>query len=88
MTQPVDRPQVEETVIPGDGARDAQAARALFDHCFAELAYYKAPGWIVFTKTLPTTATQKVRQDALQQLVDQAEAGVALFDFRDRKKRH
>ena len=41
-------------------ATDATLARALFDHAFERLAYFKAPGWIVFMAALPVTGTQKI----------------------------
>ncbi|MGE0310109.1 MAG: AMP-binding protein [Lautropia sp.] len=45
-----------------DAGEDAGAAlaRELFDHAFARLAYFKAPGWIVFLPGLPVTGTQKI----------------------------
>ncbi len=39
---------------------DAPLAQALFAACYDQLAYYKAPGWIVFVDELPVTGTQKV----------------------------
>jgi crotonobetaine/carnitine-CoA ligase len=46
-------------VLRAGAARDAEL---LFRHAAQNLAYYKAPGWIVFMATLPTTATQKVQK--------------------------
>lgn len=46
-------------VARGTGGDEA-LARSLFDFCYGELAYYKAPGWIVFVAELPVTGTQKV----------------------------
>jgi crotonobetaine/carnitine-CoA ligase len=40
----------------------AAAVRALFDFCHANLAYYKAPGWVWLTDSIPTTATQKMQK--------------------------
>lgn len=40
----------------------AGAARTLFDYCYANLAYYKAPGWFRLTDSIPTTATQKIQK--------------------------
>jgi len=39
--------------------------RSLFEHCSQGLAYYKAPGWIVFIDHIPTTGTQKIQKHAL-----------------------
>ena len=50
---------------PGQAAApdaDDPIVRALFDHCNAALAYYKAPGWLWFTDAIPTTGTQKVQK--------------------------
>ncbi len=52
--------EVLACVIARDANADAALARRLFDHCFARLAYFKAPGWIVFVEQLPVTGTQKV----------------------------
>src|SRR6185436_248402 len=41
---------------------DAALADALTEWCLARLAYFKAPGWILFLDTLPTTGTQKVQK--------------------------
>jgi crotonobetaine/carnitine-CoA ligase len=49
---------LNEGVSGGDDG--AMLARRLFDACFEQLAYYKAPGWIVFIDELPVTGTQKV----------------------------
>jgi crotonobetaine/carnitine-CoA ligase len=43
-------------------ARDAATAEDLVRWCLDRLAYYKAPGWVRFVETLPTTGTQKVQK--------------------------
>ena len=47
--------------VPGAGA-DRDAAEALQDMCLERLAYYKAPGYLLFLDTLPVTSTQKVQK--------------------------
>ena len=42
-----------------------EAAKALFQHCFERLAYYKAPGWVHIVDSLPTTGTQKIQKHAI-----------------------
>ena len=43
--------EVLACVVLHDDQRDAQAAAdTLFEHCYAQLAYFKAPGWIYFTR--------------------------------------
>lgn len=52
--------EVMACVIARDAPADATLARSLFEHCHEALAYFKAPGWIVFVDELPVTGTQKV----------------------------
>ena len=49
-------------VLKVKAADGAAAAKVLFDHCNANLAYYKAPGWLYLTDSIPTTATQKIQK--------------------------
>ena len=53
-------------VLKNGASRDANEAAAtahtLFDFCHANMAYYKAPGWIMLTASIPTTATQKIQK--------------------------
>lgn len=48
-------------VQPGHAADEA-LARRLFELCMDKMAYYKAPGWLLFTEKLPLTDTQKVQK--------------------------
>ena len=73
--------------MPGR-ARDQAQARALFDWCFARLAYYKAPGWLLFVDQLPTTGTQKIRKTDIFDDHEDPRARPGIFDFRDLKRRH
>ena len=45
----------------GEEAR-MRVARELFDFCHANLAYYKAPGFVWFADSIPTTGTQKIQK--------------------------
>ncbi len=45
-------------------ARDA-LARELFDWCYERMAYFKAPGWILFVDSLPTGTSAKVQKIAI-----------------------
>jgi acyl-CoA synthetase (AMP-forming)/AMP-acid ligase II len=48
-------------IVPSPGCpADAKSATSVFDYCNEQLAYYKAPGWILFLDSMPLTATQKV----------------------------
>ena len=80
--------EVMACVVTNDGGRDGSIAAELFEACFAQLAYYKAPGWVVFVDELPVTGTQKVLKHMIfGEGVDPRELAGA-FDFRARKMRH
>jgi len=68
-------------------AGDAEQARALFDWCFARLAYYKAPGWLLFVDALPTTGTQKIQKTQIFAADEDPRQRPDAHDFRALKKR-
>ncbi len=72
-------------VLDQNTPADAATARALFDHAFTKLAYYKPPGWIRFLDALPVTGTQKVVKHKIFAEGEDPRAGA--FDFRHLKKR-
>jgi crotonobetaine/carnitine-CoA ligase len=74
-------------VLHRDGERAAAADR-LFRHCYARLAYFKAPGWIYFTDALPTTGTQKIQKHQIFPTGADPRALPGMFDLRERKKRN
>jgi crotonobetaine/carnitine-CoA ligase len=51
--------------MPGSVA-DARLAGELADWCLGRLAYFKAPGWILFVESLPKTGTGKVQKSVLR----------------------
>ena len=61
--------------------------RALFDFCFAGLAYYKAPGWVWITDRIPTTATQKIQKHQLFAPGTDPRTVAGMVDLRVLKKR-
>jgi acyl-CoA synthetase (AMP-forming)/AMP-acid ligase II len=61
-----------------------ETAISIQDWCLGRLAYFKAPGHVVFVDTLPTTATNKVQK---AKLADFAFNAADTFDLRERKKR-
>jgi crotonobetaine/carnitine-CoA ligase len=73
-------------VLHDDKAREI-TAEMLFDHCHARLAYFKAPGWIYFTDTLPTTGTQKIQKHQIFPAGTDPRTLPGMFDLRERKKR-
>lgn len=79
--------EVMACVVPRNGAsRDTASAEQLSDWCRENLSYYKAPGWVAFRDTLPTTATQKVKKAELQSLAADPAALADCFDMRERKR--
>jgi acyl-CoA synthetase (AMP-forming)/AMP-acid ligase II len=85
---PVRVEEVMACVVPAAGTpASAATARAIFDWCFAALAYFKAPGWIALVDALPTTATQKVRKAELAALGLDPARQPNLHDFRSLKRR-
>ena len=62
-------------------------ARELFDFCHAQLAYYKAPGWLFFTSEIPTTGTQKIQKHRLFPQGTDPRTQAAIHDLRAFKKR-
>ncbi len=75
-------------VLRAEGRRDpAAAVQALWDHCQAELAYYKAPGWLWLTGQIPTTSTQKVQKHQIFEPGIDPRALPGMLDLRARKRR-
>lgn len=44
---------------------DSASAQQLVAYCLGELAYYKAPAWVVFCDELPVTATNKLQKNRI-----------------------
>ena len=81
--------EVLACVVPADGATPGEAlARELFDWCYARLAYYKAPGWVRFMQTLPTTGTQKIQKHLILPKGADPRTVAGMMDLRALKKRN
>jgi acyl-coenzyme A synthetase/AMP-(fatty) acid ligase len=80
--------EVAACVVLRPGQADsAELAAALVDHCATHLAYYKAPGYVVFAEVLPMTASQKIQRGRLKSfLADAVDTGTS-HDVRRLKKR-
>jgi crotonobetaine/carnitine-CoA ligase len=79
--------EVMACVVPMPGATaDAALAEQLFQWCLARVAYFKAPGWLLFVASLPTTGTQKVQKTAIFPRGDDPRKRPGALDFRERKK--
>ena len=81
--------EVLACIVLRDGAApDASAAiRTLFDYCHANLAYYKAPGWVWVTDHIPTTATQKIQKHQIFAPGIDPRTLAGMIDLRALKKR-
>jgi acyl-coenzyme A synthetase/AMP-(fatty) acid ligase len=79
--------EVMACVVPKPGAkRDEAAARELVRWCLDRLAYYKAPGWVLFLDDLPVTATNKVRKTSIAEIGGDPRERPGAFDLRGMKK--
>ncbi len=80
--------EVMACVIAADGApTDRAAALSVQAWCLERLAYFKAPGWVSFVDTLPTTATNKVQKGELAALAAGLCSAPGSHDLRDSKRR-
>ena len=75
-------------VVPATGlAADPELARSIFDYCNEQLAYYKAPGWMLFLDSMPVTATQKVSKAQIFAPGEDPRTFAAAIDLRPMKRR-
>jgi acyl-coenzyme A synthetase/AMP-(fatty) acid ligase len=72
-------------VLRDPAAASRETAEALCRHTLARLAYFKAPGWLVFMDALPLTATQKIQKRAIFAGAD-PRSHPACHDLRNLKK--
>lgn len=85
---PVREEEVLACIVLHHASAGTQAtADTLFEHCFAQLAYFKAPGWIYFTPSLPTTGTQKIQKHQIFPAGSDFLSLPGMFDLRARKRR-
>ena len=78
-------------VLHAPAPADAQARQALAHsivaHALAQLAYYKAPGYVAFVEALPLTPSQKIQRGQLRALAQQLLGQAHCIDTRSLKKR-
>ncbi|MFO1220110.1 MAG: AMP-binding protein [Burkholderiaceae bacterium] len=77
-------------VVPrGEVAPDERSAlaRSIVEHALAELAYFKAPGFVAFVDALPLTASQKIQRGELKALATAALGQPSCIDTTALKKR-
>jgi crotonobetaine/carnitine-CoA ligase len=68
-------------------AAGPRLAEELADWCLSRLAYFKAPGWILFVDALPTTGTQKVQKGQIFPRGEDPRRRAGAIDLRARKRR-
>jgi crotonobetaine/carnitine-CoA ligase len=80
--------EVMACVVPMPGVvADAVLAARLVDWCLDKLAYFKAPGWVLFLDRLPTTGTQKVQKTQIVPRGEDPRTRAGCIDLRERKKK-
>jgi acyl-CoA synthetase (AMP-forming)/AMP-acid ligase II len=72
---------------PVAAADRARLARDLLSFCMERLAYYKAPGYVVFLEELPLTVTEKIQRAKLKEVAAACLGTAGCIDLRALKKR-
>jgi len=72
---------------PVPAAERAALARGLVEHALAQLAYFKAPGYVAFVDALPLTPSQKIQRGELKSMAAQLPAQPHCIDTRALKRR-
>jgi acyl-CoA synthetase (AMP-forming)/AMP-acid ligase II len=81
--------EVMACVVPMPGvAGGAALGERLVAWCLERLAYFKAPGWVLFLDALPTTGTQKVQKTQIFPPGEDPRRRPGALDVRELKKRH
>jgi acyl-coenzyme A synthetase/AMP-(fatty) acid ligase len=70
-----------------DASHRAEFAKSIVEHALAQLAYYKAPGYVAFVDALPLTASQKIQRGQLRELAQNLPGQAHCIDTRAMKKR-
>jgi acyl-CoA synthetase (AMP-forming)/AMP-acid ligase II len=79
--------EVMACIVPMPGvAADAEFAERLFEWCMQRLAYFKAPGFVLFVASLPTTGTQKVQKTLIFPKGEDPRRRPGVIDLRERKR--
>jgi crotonobetaine/carnitine-CoA ligase len=75
-------------VVPVSGrTADRALAHDIVEYCNTQLAYYKAPGWMLFMDRMPVTATQKINKAQIFESGLDPRTIVGAIDLRAMKKR-
>lgn len=70
-----------------DASEPEQLAASIVAHALAQLAYYKAPGYVAFVDALPLTASQKIQRGQLREMAHALPGQAHCIDTRALKKR-
>ena len=70
-----------------DAQARQQIATSIVEHALAQLAYYKAPGYVAFIDALPLTPSQKIQRGELRTLAQTLPSQAHCIDTRFMKKR-
>ncbi|VTU36663.1 AMP-binding protein [Variovorax sp. RA8] len=87
---PVRGDEVLACIVVRDGVDASERARiagSIVEHALAQLAYYKAPGYVAFVDALPLTASQKIQRGQLRELAQALPGQPHCIDTRAMKKR-
>jgi acyl-CoA synthetase (AMP-forming)/AMP-acid ligase II len=79
--------EVLACIVPNAAINDPSAAADIVRHTLAELAYYKAPGYVAFVESLPLTATNKVQRGELRAFARTLPGTPNCIDTRHLKRR-
>ena len=80
--------EVMACVVLEDGKKESkEVAEILFNHALEKMAYFKAPGYILFMDDLPVTGTQKVVKHKIFEPDIDPRRLTGVFNFTHLKKR-
>ena len=87
---PVRGDEVLACIVLRDGTQASQreqVAASIVQHALAQLAYYKAPGYVAFVDALPLTPSQKIQRGQLREMAQALPGQAHCIDTRSMKKR-
>jgi acyl-coenzyme A synthetase/AMP-(fatty) acid ligase len=82
--------EVLACIVPREPVAEADRpalAASIVEHALAQLAYYKAPGWVAFVDALPLTLSQKIQRGELRTLAPTLPGQPNCIDTRAMKRR-
>ncbi len=77
---------VREASDIADDAKKLALAQSLFDWCYERMAYFKAPGWVLFVDSLPMGTSAKVQKIHIFPAGTDPRAQPGVIDLRAQKK--